>query len=239
MRGQGEQIAQIGEAILKLLETRELHRRELRPADSLSVRNETERQLLKQTTGRYRALPEADRRRLPALLHAVGKLEVVAGDFDQARQDFQGVAALTPDGPARAEAHYNAYRAALERAGETRRREDWDKALAELVQAVKLDRRRFLPFPASKYQPKRILGAGGFGVVFLCKHREMDDLVVVKTLVHEELDRDADQSFAEARVLRQLDHPAIIRTLDAGYMDREAKAAAVPGDGLFRGSFSG
>ena len=224
MRGQGEQIAQIGEAILKLLEQRELHKRELRPADSLSVRNETERQLVKQTTGRYRALPEEDRRRVPALLHAVGKLEVVAGDFEQARQDFQGVAALTADAPSRAEAHYNAYRAALERAGETRAREDWDKALAELIQAVKADGRRFLPFPASKYQPRRILGAGGFGVVFLCKHREMNDLVVVKTLVHEELDRDADQSFAEARVLRQLDHPAIIRTLDAGYMDREAKS---------------
>ena len=45
------------------------------------------------------------------------------------------------------------------------------------AQAAKLDAKRFLPFPASKYQPRRILGAGGFGVVFLCKHREMDDLV--------------------------------------------------------------
>ena len=56
----------------------------------MSVRNESERQLVKQTTARYRALPEADRLRLPALLHAVGKLEVVAGDYEQARQDFQG-----------------------------------------------------------------------------------------------------------------------------------------------------
>ena len=122
MHGQGEQIAQIGEAILKLLEQRELHKRELRPADSMSVRNETERQLVKQTTARYRELPEADRRRLPALLHAVGKLEVVAGDYEQARQDFQGVAELTPDAQPCAEAHYNAYRAALERAGQTRAR---------------------------------------------------------------------------------------------------------------------
>ena len=224
IRGQGEQLEQIVQAIFKLLQQRELQGRELRPADSLSVRSDTERQLLKQTTARFRALSVEERRRVPALLNAVGKLEVVAGDFEQARKDFQEAAATAPDARAQAEAHYNAYRAALERAGETRAKEDWDRALAELVQAANLDSRRFLPFPASKYQPRRILGAGGFGVVFLCKHREMDDLVVVKTLVREELDRDADQSFAEARVLRQLDHAAIIRTLDAGYMDREAKS---------------
>ena len=55
----------------------------------------------------------------------------------------------------------------------------------------------------------------------------MDDLVVVKTLVREEMGRDADQSFAEARVLRKLHHPAIIGTLDADYMDHEGKATAM------------
>jgi serine/threonine protein kinase len=224
IRGQGQQIEQIGQAILKLLEQRDLQKRELRPADSMSYRNETERAAVKQTTARYRALPEEDRRRLPALLHAVGKLEVVAGDFEQARQDFEGVAELTQDFGAQAEAHFNAYRAALERAGETRAREDWDKALSELVKAVNLDAKRFQPFPVAKYHPQRILGAGGFGVVFLCRHREMDDLVVIKTLVREEMDRDADEAFREARVLRRLKHPAVIDTLDADYMDQERRA---------------
>jgi hypothetical protein len=209
MRGQGEEIRQ---AVLKLLEQHQLQRRELRPRDSLSIRGDNERQLVKQLVGRYRSLPEEDRRRVPALLNAIGKLQVVAGDFDAAQRDFEQVATLTQDAGAQAEAHFNAYRAALER-------RDWDAALRALCRAVRLDARRFAPFPVGKYRPERILGAGGFGVAFLCTHKYMDALVVVKALAAEELGRDADKVFAEAQLLRQLDHPAIIRVADCGYAE--------------------
>ena len=96
---------------------------------------------------------------------------------------------------AKAEAHFNAYRAALEQ-------RDWASALRELIEAVKLDGRRFAPFPVGKYHPLRILGAGGFGVAFLCKHKYMDAQVVVKALMLEDLGRDADKVFAEAQVLQ-------------------------------------
>jgi hypothetical protein len=43
-------------------------------------------------------------------------------------------------------------------------------ALTELL-AVKLEAKRFAPFPVGKYQPQRILGTGGFGVAFLCGHK--------------------------------------------------------------------
>ena len=64
---------------------------------------------------------------------------------------------------------------------------------------------------------ERILGAGGFGVAFLCRHRYMNADVVVKTLTGDDLDRGVDQLFGEAQVLRQLDHPAIIRIQDCGF----------------------
>jgi uracil-DNA glycosylase family 4 len=67
-----------------------------------------------------------------------------------------------------------------------------------------------------KYQPKRILGAGGFGVAFQCRHKYLNADVVVKSLLGEDLDRGLDELFAEAQVLRQLDHPAIIRVQDCG-----------------------
>jgi len=137
-------------------------------------------------------------------------LEVAAGSFDAAEKDFVAVAGLVADPQAQAEAHLNAYRAALE----TR---DWDAALRELLQAVRLDARRWAPFPVGKFVPQRILGAGGFGVVFLCQHKYMNKPVVVKTLFDDDLDRRIDQLFLEAQVLRELDHPAIIRLQDCGF----------------------
>src|SRR5262249_26718443 len=89
---QGEQLQEFGQSVLRALQQHQLERRELRPHDSLSLRTEGERQLVKQLVGRYRGLPEEQRRQLPALLNALGKLEVLAGDFGAAQQDFQDVA---------------------------------------------------------------------------------------------------------------------------------------------------
>jgi serine/threonine protein kinase len=210
IQGQGEQIGQLGQAVMQLLQQHQLQRREVRPGDSLSIRNEGERQLVRQLVARYRSLPEGERRNVPALLNAIGKLEVVVGDFEAAQRDFQQVATLVSDTTAQAEAHANAYRAALER-------RDWDTALRELQSAVKLDPKRFAPFPVGKYHPRRILGAGGFGVAFLCRHKDLQAEVVVKTLTGDDLERDVDEVLGEARVLYLLDHPAIIRVLDCGY----------------------
>jgi uracil-DNA glycosylase family 4 len=209
-RRQGEQGREIYQAVVDLQARLDLLHREVRPSDSLSLRNEQERSLVKQLVSKYRALPEGDRREMPALLNAIGKLEVAAGDFQSARADFAAVGALTSDGNAKAEAHFNAYRAALEA-------RDWDAALAELLEAVRLDGTRFAPFPVEKYRPRRILGAGGFGTAFLCEHRFLKAPVVLKTLSDDDLDRGIDAVFAEAQALRQLDHPAIIRLQDCGF----------------------
>ncbi len=217
MEGQGEQVRQIGQAVQKLLEQHHLERRELRPGDSLSIRNDNERQLVKQLVARYRALPETDRRQVPALLNAIGKLEVVAGEFEAAQKDFQAVALLEKDQKAQAEAHYNAYLACLER-------RDWPRAIQEFLNAARLGGKWLASFPVGKYQPIRILGAGGFGVAFLCKHKYMDAQVVVKALALESLGRDADSVFTEAQVLRELDHPAIIRISDCGYVEATSKS---------------
>lgn len=189
---------------------------ELRPRDSLSVRSDDERRLVKQLVARYRALPEEQKRQLPALLNAVGKLEVAAGSFESAELDFAALAGLVKEPRAQAEAHYNASRAALEA-------RDWTTALREILQAARIDARRFAPFPLGKYTPQRILGAGGFGVAFLCTHKYMEKPVVVKTLL-DDLDRGIDQLFSEAQALRRLNHPSIVRVQDCGYTDAANRA---------------
>src|SRR5262249_19100477 len=110
-RRQGEQARDIYQAVLEIQGRLDLMRHELRPRDSLSIRNDGERQLVKQLVARYRALPQEQRRHMPALLNALGQLEVAAGDFQAAQGDFACVVSLVADPSAQAEAHANAYRA--------------------------------------------------------------------------------------------------------------------------------
>jgi serine/threonine protein kinase len=191
-----------------------LHDRPLRPSDSLSIRGDAERELVRALVARYRALPEERRRELPALLDAVCRLELAAGDYGDAQRDFQQQAAWTEDQAAKAAAHYGAYLAALDR-------RHWGTALTELREAVRLDPERWAPFPPTKFEPERLLGAGGFGVVFLCRDVDSGARVAVKAIRTEELDRDSRVVIAEAEQLEDVEHENIIRLRTAGFADRE------------------
>jgi len=153
---------------------------------------------------------------MPALLNGLGKLQMGTGDFPEARQTFGAVAVAVTEPAARAEACFNAYRAALEE-----RR--YDEALKAVRQAADLDARRFLPFPLRRYSPQRILGAGGFGTAFHCRDEHFDEEVVVKTLHAADLARGLKEVFREANTLKKLSHPAIIGVRDAEYADPEGQ----------------
>ena len=207
---QGTQLQDLGQAVLDALEQNRLQAREVRPRDSLSIRGEDERRLVKALVARYRSLPAEEQQQTPALLNALGKLQVAAGDLQEAQENFQTVARVVDNPAARAEAHFNAYQAALEQ-------RQWPAALDILHSAVRLDPQRFAPFPFEKYEPEAILGAGGFGVAFRCRHRNSGSRVVVKSLHVDGLERDVTEVFREARVLEELDHAAIIRLRDCDY----------------------
>jgi serine/threonine protein kinase len=200
------------QAVLALTARLDLGGRELRPRDTLSIRNDVERQAVKQVAARYRALPESQREQLPALLNAIGKLEVAAGDLRSAQSDFATVARLADSDPARGEAHLNAYQAALEQG----RR---DEALAQLGRAVWCDPGRFSLFALEKYEPIRILGAGGFGVTFHCRYKATGADVAVKVLTPDGLEREVKTVFQEAGALDSIQHPAIIRLRECDFAD--------------------
>src|SRR5712691_6532153 len=101
------------QAILALQRRLDLGARELRPRDSLSIRHDADRQVVKRIVSQYRDLPAERRQARPALLNAIGKLEVATGNFADAQQDFEVVAKIVGNDPARGEAHFNAYQAAL------------------------------------------------------------------------------------------------------------------------------
>ena len=200
------------EKVLALLDQVGMHHGEVRPRHSFSIRGESEKRLTQQLLEQYRRLSAERQRHLPALLNGLGKLQIGTGDFPGARQTFLEVAGTVSDDPARAEASYNAYRAALEE-------KRWSDALAAITQAAVSDPARFALFPAQRYQAKQILGTGGFGTVFLCHDRNLGENVVVKTLHASEMDRNVLDVFREARILRQLNHPAIIGARDGEFAD--------------------
>jgi tetratricopeptide (TPR) repeat protein len=176
-------VLHLQEIALRLLDLAGIPRGQLRLQDSLCIREE-ERPAVRALVVRFRQLPVEEQRRLPALLNRLGKLQVGSGDFEEAGQSFTEAADRTPEAADRAETKYNAYLAALED-------QNWDEALAAIKEAASLDPQRFAPFPLHRYEPRRILGAGGFGTAFLCLNRHLNEEVVVKTLHAADLARNA------------------------------------------------
>ncbi len=197
--------------VLRLTDQFRLLRRELNIGHSVSYRDDHERRLIEEVKRRYRALSDDQRRQFPQLGLDVSRLEIVAGDFPEALADAREATQRLVDAGARAEAHHSAYRAALEL-------RQWDEALAELQQAIALDP-RYAPFPVHGHEVLSILGAGGFGVAFLCRNRYSGGQIVIKAFEDEGIDRDVADVFREAQILESLRHPGIIRLLDCGFAD--------------------
>jgi|GEM_PF-4907043 len=85
-----------------------------------------------------------------------------------------------------------------------------------------------LPFPATipdvpmpafigPYRVEKLLGEGGFGVVYQCRHRDSGRPAAVKTLRATLITREAEgRFFREAKALQRLDHPGIAQLIEAG-----------------------
>jgi tetratricopeptide (TPR) repeat protein len=215
-RSHGEARTLMEQVLLRLGQVG-MARGEVQPGNSCLIRGEDERRAVKALLVRFRQLPAEEQRQAPALLNGLGKLQHGAGNHAEARQTFTEVVQVVGNPTDKAEASFNAYRAALEE-------KKWDAALTALREAGSHDPQRFAPFPLHRYEPTRILGAGGFGTAILCHDRNFDEDVVVKTLHTADLARGVDDVFREARILRQLSHPAIIGLRDCEYADPAHKA---------------
>jgi formylglycine-generating enzyme required for sulfatase activity/tetratricopeptide (TPR) repeat protein len=207
-----DEVRRLLDEVLSRVSQLGMQKGEVKPQHSFSIRSEDERIAVKNLLARFRQIPSNQQHRLPALLNGLGKLQIGSGDYEGAKQTFIAVSEEVTDAKAQAEAHFNAYRAALEE-------KKWDEALVEVQKATALDSDRFSPFPMKRYHPKRILGAGGFGTAFLCDDRNFEEQVVVKTLHAGDLERSTFDVFREARLLRKLSHPAIIGVHECEYAD--------------------
>jgi len=70
------------------------------------------------------------------------------------------------------------------------------------------------------YRLIRVLGEGGFAEVYLAEHVHLDTQAAIKVLHTQLADKDTTAYFyQEARLIAQLKHPHIVRTLDFGVTD--------------------
>src|SRR5438270_10002427 len=75
-----------------------------------------------------------------------------------------------------------------------------------------------LPQRIGRYRVERILGEGGFGLVYLAHDGQLQRLVAIKVPHRKLVDRpeDAESYLAEARTVANLDHPHIVPVCDVG-----------------------
>src|SRR5437763_5072659 len=75
-----------------------------------------------------------------------------------------------------------------------------------------------LPSHIGRYRVERVLGQGGFGVVYLAHDEQLQRAVAIK-VPHSQLvslPQDAEAYLAEARTVANLDHPNIVPVYDVG-----------------------
>jgi serine/threonine protein kinase len=78
-----------------------------------------------------------------------------------------------------------------------------------------------LPQRIGRYRVERLLGEGGFGLVYLAHDEQLQRLVAIKVPHRHRVSTpaDADAYLAEARTVASLDHPNIVPVFDVGQTD--------------------
>jgi serine/threonine-protein kinase len=75
---------------------------------------------------------------------------------------------------------------------------------------------------ANRFEVKKVLGAGGMGMVYKALDRELGETVAIKTLRPEFMDADSnalDRFRSEIRLARRISHRNVVRTHDIGEVD--------------------
>lgn len=212
-------LEELRDEVRKLVVHARLPQGELEARHSISIHTDAEKRLVKDLLRQFRELPEDQQHRMVDLERNLGELLFGSGLPEEAAAVFRDAAAHDDRPDQQALAHYNAYRSALER-------QDWDAALTDLLEAATRDPERFAPFPLDRYTPERILGAGGFGVVFLCKdlyRGKGGKDTVIKALRTGDLTRSPEDVFHELAVLEELRHPRILVPFECGHADGPTK----------------
>ncbi|MCP4701108.1 MAG: protein kinase, partial [Gammaproteobacteria bacterium] len=182
---------------------------QIKPEDEFTRHGSDSLRLIQEAVNLLKNLP--DNAEYNHLAIMAGSVLSSAGKLREAEKLFQKALDKTENDYERALAGFNLFQLRL-------RRKAWDEALVNLKEAIKLNPRRYALHDCEKYPIDRILGAGGMGCVFLCRHRLQRKPVAVKCFWQNKQGR-PEKVFHEAFLMSDIAGPYVPEPLDYGYAD--------------------
>jgi serine/threonine protein kinase len=197
-------------AILQELRARADLSLEIKPRDELTQYSSANLELIRQALQLSKRIsvssPESSR-------VAIGLGSVVSsqGDLKQAKALFTKAYQQANNDEERALSAFNLFQVFI-------RQQVYDKALAFLQKAIKLNPQRYALHNVHTYSIQEILGAGGMGCVFLAQHRLKKESVVIKCF-WEMRQGSPDALFKEAFLMAEIAGKYVPQPLDCGFVD--------------------
>ncbi|MCP4698335.1 MAG: SUMF1/EgtB/PvdO family nonheme iron enzyme, partial [Gammaproteobacteria bacterium] len=182
---------------------------QVKPQDEFTRHGNDSLRLIQEAVSLLKNLP--DSAKYNHVLVMTGSVLSSAGNIEEAEKLFQKALDKAENDYERALAGFNLFQVRL-------RRKAWDEALVCLNDAIKLDPRRYALHDSEKYPVERILGAGGMGCVFLCRHRLQRKSVAVKCFWQNKQGR-PEKVFREAFLMSDIAGQYVPEPLDYGYAD--------------------
>jgi len=183
---------------------------QIKPRDEFTVHNHDSLVRVRETVSRLQQLPanHPDYSRLSILGSSVLSS---TGALTEAETLLLKASAATHGQTEQALVAFNLFQVRI-------RERAFDSALTALQQAIAIDRSRYALHDVEKYPLQRILGIGGMGCVFLCRHQLRKQPVVVKCFWQPRQGL-AEEVFKEAFTMSEIASEYVPAPLDYGYVD--------------------
>jgi serine/threonine protein kinase len=182
---------------------------QIKPRDEFSHHNSESRRLIENALTKLKRLP-ANNHEYSQLMIMSASVLSSAGALAEAEKYLIEAMKIAKTETDRGLAAFNLFQVRL-------RNGDFDTALSDLKTAIQIDPRYKL-HDVDKYPIERILGAGGMGVVFLCRHKLQKQRQVVKCF-WESCQGQAETVFKEAFMMSDIAGEFVPKPIDYGYVD--------------------
>jgi serine/threonine protein kinase len=183
---------------------------QIKARDEFTVHNSTSLKLIGEAVSLLKQLPTQNPE-YSRISIMVGSALSSSGDLDEAEHLFTKAIEQSEKNDEKALAYFNLFQLQV-------RRGTYPQALEHLQAAIKLDSRYAL-HDTHKYPIERLLGAGGMGCVFLCRHRLRAKKRVVVKCFWESHKGDLDKIFKEPLLMSEIAGDYVPEPLDYGYYD--------------------
>ncbi len=183
---------------------------QIKPRDEFTHHNSDSRRLIKTARDKLKRLPTNNPQYNQLLIMTASVLSS-AGALAEAEQSLLEARKLAETDADRALAAFNLFQVRL-------RNGDFETALTDLQTAIAIDSHRYALHDIDRYPIERILGAGGMGVVFLCRHKLQKQRRVVKCF-WEHRKGPAEKVFKEAFAMTEIAGQFVPEPIDYGYID--------------------